>query len=64
MAFCSMPQGYILMKLWLKIFLSKFSLTYSNFGVYYLPLSFINNNFQQIVDYFLLESSEIDWKND
>ena len=30
---------YILMTLWFKMFLSKFSLTCANFGVYYLPLS-------------------------
>ena len=38
MAFFSMPQGYILMNPWLKIFLSKISLTLTNFGVYYLLL--------------------------
>ena len=59
MAFFSMPQGYILMKLWLKIFLSKFSFTF----IFWCSLfALINNSFEQIEDYFLLESSEMDCK--
>ena len=51
---------YILIKICLKIFLSKFSLTYANVGVYYLPLSI--TMFNILLSTFFLQSSEIDCK--
>ena len=60
MALISMPQGKILMKLWLKIFPSKFSLLIQILISinYYYQKQFATN----CIVYFLLESFEMDCK--